>query len=760
MLNSDISPLSFQARVSSTPTQDSHFAPEASGLLTVPNNLFGDLKVLQQSGKIEFNQHVGAHVVTRYDDIVQILDDPETFSSQPTIPSPPDFILARLENKCPMRGTLLGLDNPDHDRLRRSVASFFVPRRLKRFQPMIEKLANELIDGFIDKGQIDIKSFFALPLPLKVISAVAGLDPERWQWVGQSLSLFGGHADMNVGSLEDKIEGIIALHEHVAALIQQRKTDRRDDLISHIWNERDSGSVVMTDFEHLSMIPGLLLAGHETTTNVLSMGLSHLLYNNLWSAATKDDQSAEEAIEELVRYESAITGMRRLVTRPVKIRNTIFQPGDTIFVAYNAGSRDPKYFNHPDGLALGQRDKSQHLGFGRGIHACLGAPLARLLLRIEMRTLARRLPGLRLVTPYSDRVYHTVSEGRGIDRLVLGWDSHAAVKLDIREAPVVDPPGQPLRDEVVSVRIEDIVSVAHNIIEVTFIPVPGSILPEWAPGAHVDVPVGDQGFRQYSLCSGPKDRGRWRIAVLKEEKGQGGSEYIHRVFRKGQELGLRGPRNHFALKKSNKYIFVAGGIGITPIRAIIEEADAQQSDYEVLYLGSDKQKMAYVDEFLENPRAKVWIKGTQGPCDLEQFFTGRDFTDSLVYCCGPERLMLAVERLFDGRLPNSAVHVERFSNALASSDLPNLPFDVTLAKSDRTLHVPENRSVLDVLHENGVHILSTCTKGTCGTCEVGVLEGVPDHRDTVLTREEKAANKSMMVCVSRCKGSKLTLDLW
>ncbi|KAK6211989.1 hypothetical protein LQW54_005517 [Pestalotiopsis sp. IQ-011] len=479
MLSSDISPLSFQARVSSTPTHDDLFAPEAPGLLTVPNNLFGDLKVLQQIGKIEFNQHVGAHVVIRYDDIAQILDDPETFSSQPTIPSPPDVILARLENKCPMRGTLLGLDNPDHDRLRRRVASFFVPRRLKRFQAMIEKLANELIDGCIDKGQIDIKSSFALPLPLKVISVVAGLDPERWQWVGQSLALFGGHADMNVGSLEDKIEGIIALHEYVADLIQQRKTDRRDDLISHIWNERDSGSVVMTDFEHLSMIPGLLLAGHETTTNVLSMGLSHFLHNGLWSAATRDDQMAEETIEELVRYDSA---MRRLVTRPVKIGNTRFQPGDTLFVAYNAGSRDPRHFDHADSLSLGQIGRSQHLGFGRGIHACLGAPLARLLLRVEMRTLAWRLPGLRLVTPYSERVYHTVSEGRGIDGLVLGWDSGVAVKLDVREAPVIDTPGQSLRDEVISVMIEDVLPAALDIIEVTFIPVPGSTLPEWAPG--------------------------------------------------------------------------------------------------------------------------------------------------------------------------------------------------------------------------------------------------------------------------------------
>ncbi|ETS78883.1 hypothetical protein PFICI_08736 [Pestalotiopsis fici W106-1] len=760
MLVTNIPSPSILGKSGSIPQQKDSHALQAPEIFDDPSNLFRDLEVLRESDNIEFNEHLKAYVVTRYNDIVQILDNPETFSSQPTVPVPPDFMVSRLQSKCPLRGTLLGLDNPDHDRLRRSVASFFVPRRLKRFQPLMESFANQLIDDFIEDDQVEIKSSFALPLPLKIISAIAGLDPERWQWVGQSLALFGGHADMNVGTLEDKIQGIIALHEHIADLIQQRKRDRRDDLISHIWNERDSGNVTMTDFEHLSMIPGLLLAGHETTTNLLSMGLSHLLHNNLWTIATENDQSTEAAIEELVRYESAITGMKRLVTRPVQIGNICFQPGDVLFAAYNAGSRDPAQFTHPSSVSVGQQGKSQHLGFGRGIHACLGAPLARLLLRVEMQTLAKRLPGLRLVTPYEDRIYHPVSEGRGIDRLLLSWDSQAVSKPDKAEPLIAYVPSHTLKDEVISTSVEDIVKVAQNVIQITFSPLPESKLPTWSPGAHIDVPVGEKGFRQYSLCSGPRDRARWRIAVLKEHKGQGGSEFIHRTFQKGQRIDLRGPRNHFALRKSDKYIFIAGGIGITPIRAMIEEVEAQESEYQLLYLGNERQNMAYVDELSRNPRASVWVKSTQGPCDLGHFFAGRDFTGSLVYCCGPERLMVAVERLFSNHLPSSAIHVERFSNNFASSHKPNQPFDIVLARSNRTLRVPENQSILQVLHENGVPLMSTCTKGTCGTCEVSVIDGVPEHRDTVLTHEEKAANRSLMTCVSRCKGKQLTLDLW
>ena len=139
--------------------------------------------------------------VSRYDDIIHVVEHPETFSSRPTVPNPPDFILEKFVGKVSPKGTLLGWDNPDHDRLRKSVASFFVPRRLARFEPMIERLANRILDDCTSEGSVDIKSRFALPLPLKVISEIAGLDSLRWEWVARSLALFGGHADFNVGTL-------------------------------------------------------------------------------------------------------------------------------------------------------------------------------------------------------------------------------------------------------------------------------------------------------------------------------------------------------------------------------------------------------------------------------------------------------------------------------------------------------------------------------------------------------------------------------
>lgn len=199
------------------------------------------------------------------------------------------------------------------------------------------------------------------------------------KWIGRSLALFGGIAGGSL-SVEQQVKDVLDFHDYVAEVIQERKTDRRNDPISHIWDQRDAHVVEMTDFEHLSMIPGLLLAGHETTTSVLSMGVSHLLHHNLWHTANENDQARKETIEELLRYESAITGMLRIVKEQTKI-------GSKVFLAFNSGSRDSSVFECPAKLHPKRSFPRQHLGFGCGIHACLGAPLARLLLKTEFEVL-------------------------------------------------------------------------------------------------------------------------------------------------------------------------------------------------------------------------------------------------------------------------------------------------------------------------------------------------------------------------------------
>lgn len=725
--------------------------------------LFQDLAWSRDNSGFQFSENLGGYVVSRYDDIVSVLDRPELFSSRPTVPEFPPMVQDLFANKVPDKGTLLAHDNPDHDRLRKSVASFFVPRRLERFEPMLRAAAHDMVDKFVNDGSVEIKSHFALPVPLRCIVVVAGLDPAKWEWIGLCLSLFGGITKCEEKlSIQQRVQNVLDLHSYIATVIEARRTDRRDDLISHIWNQRDAGVVDMTDFEHLSMIPGLLLAGHETTTNVLSMGLAHLLHHNLWERVSESDKTRSAAIEELLRYESAITGMWRVVTKETKFRNTVFQSGDKVFVAYNSGSRDHAKFENPDVIDVDRRATTQHLGFGRGIHACLGAPFARLLLRTELSVLSERLPNLRLETPYEAINYNEGPEARGPQEVRVCWDCPAQkdVKRSVPIIPAQATAGSP-RD--LAMVVSEAIEVSCGVMQITLRSADGSDVPRWSPGAHIDVRAGPFGFRQYSICSNLDDRQHLKIAVYKENE-TGASHFIHANVRKNSEIGIRGPRNNFAFTPgSHKTVFVAGGIGITPIKSMAAEAKLSGIDYTLIYLGRRRDALAFLRDLTEEhaDRCIIWITNEHGGkrFDVSRYIRAIDTTGLRVYCCGSESLLADVERSLEDA-PLGVLRTERFAISSVSSTSTNIGFDVVLGRSGKTLRVPEDRSILDVINEAGAGVMSTCNKGLCGTCEVRVLSGLPDHRDAVLTPAERAESSTIMTCVSRCRGSKLVLDLW
>ncbi|KAI7777355.1 hypothetical protein LA080_003751 [Diaporthe eres] len=279
--------------------------------------------------------------------------DPKCSVLDPQVLEFPPMVGDLFANKVPEKGTLLAHDNPDHDRLRKSIASFFVPRRLERFEPMLRAAAHDMIDKFVDDGS----------------------------------------------------------------------------------------------------------------------------------------------------------------------------PGDKLFVAYNSGSRDGTKFSNPDVIDVGRRPKTQHLGFGRGVHACLGAPFARLLLKTELLVLKERLPNLRLDT--------TLQDGQDLGMIV-----------------------------------SDAVEVASDVMQITLRSVDGFEVPLWTPGAHIDIKAGTFGFQQYSICSDPDDRHVLTIAVL-VENNTGASHFVHATVRQESKMTIRGPRNNFAFVPGfRRTILIAGGIGITPIKPV------------------------------------------------------------------------------------------------------------------------------------------------------------------------------------------------
>ncbi|MFI8214876.1 PDR/VanB family oxidoreductase [Streptomyces sp. NPDC085932] len=283
----------------------------------------------------------------------------------------------------------------------------------------------------------------------------------------------------------------------------------------------------------------------------------------------------------------------------------------------------------------------------------------------------------------------------------------------------------------------------------------GEPLPVWEPGAHLDVVLGPGLERQYSLCGEPADRSAWRIAVLREVAGRGGSAHVHEQVREGDKVRVRGPRNTFRLEPAPRYRFVAGGIGITPILPMLAAAEAAGAPWTLLYGGRTRRSMAFTGELARyGDRVTLAPQDETGLLDLPSVLD--DVPEgTLVYCCGPGPLLDAVE----ARCPSGVLRVERFRPKEPQESGADGAFEVELARSGRTLTVAPDVSVLDAVRAAGVEVLYSCTEGTCGTCETDVLAGEPDHRDSVLTEEERAAGETMLICVSRCRGGRLVLDL-
>jgi ferredoxin-NADP reductase len=308
------------------------------------------------------------------------------------------------------------------------------------------------------------------------------------------------------------------------------------------------------------------------------------------------------------------------------------------------------------------------------------------------------------------------------------------------------------------VRVEHKHESADGVVALTLRELGDHPLPPWAPGAHVDLILEQAPTRQYSLCGDPADHHVWRLGVLRDPNGRGSSLYVHDKLQTGDTVRVRGPRNNFPLIDSPRYLFIAGGIGIIPILPMIAAADAAGAEWRLVYGGRQRASMAFLDELAHyGDRVSIRPQDETGLLDLDTLL-GTPLEDTLVYCCGPEPLLAAVEERCSS-WPRHSLHVERFTAKPLTEPVRTEAFEVELAQSELTLTIPPDRSILEVVEEAGVGVLSSCAEGTCGTCETPVLEGEPDHRDSVLDDDERQANDCMMICVSRSRTPRLVLDL-
>ncbi|MEU8999364.1 PDR/VanB family oxidoreductase [Streptomyces caniferus] len=290
----------------------------------------------------------------------------------------------------------------------------------------------------------------------------------------------------------------------------------------------------------------------------------------------------------------------------------------------------------------------------------------------------------------------------------------------------------------------------------------GEDLPDWEPGAHLDLVLPSGAVRQYSLCGEPAEPGSYTIATRLIEDGRGGSREVHEHLHEGAVVEVRGPRNRFPLRDSPAYVFLAGGIGITPILPMVRQAERTGVPWRLVYAGRSRASMPFLAEVEKlagagADRVTVVAEDEDGRPDLAAVLAAAP-PYAAVYCCGPEPLRDAVAALLPTVTGGLTLYTERFAPAAPAPAGGNAPFEVELRRTGRTVSVPADTSVLRAIRAQALPDLPySCERGFCGTCQQRVLAGEVDHRDDLLTDAERA--DSLLICVSRARGGNLVLDL-
>ena len=312
--------------------------------------------------------------------------------------------------------------------------------------------------------------------------------------------------------------------------------------------------------------------------------------------------------------------------------------------------------------------------------------------------------------------------------------------------------------DVATLRVIGKTVVAEDVMTLELAAPSGGRLRDWTPGSHVDLLLPNGLTRQYSLCGDRRDPGTYRVGVLREPAGHGGSAFVHDELALGDVVGVAGPRNNFPLVPSESYLFVAGGIGITPLLPMIAQAELLGADWRLLYGGRRRASMAFLDELAAyGDRVQVVPQDEHGLLDLPAFL-GEPRPGVRIYSCGPAPLLAAMERACADWPPHT-LRTERFVADETGAPVRTTPFEVELARTGATVTVTPDMTIVDALGRVGVEVLTSCRRGVCGTCETTVLEGRPDHRDALLDDDERDAADCMYVCVSRAISDRLVLDL-
>jgi cytochrome P450/ferredoxin-NADP reductase len=701
--------------------------------------------------------HGGFVYTTRYADVVRVARDDDTFSSARATAGG-DGTAIVIPRGPGLEQYPIELDPPAATGYRDLINPLLTQDAVAKLAPMIARHTTRVIDAFIAEGSVDFVRDLTNPLPAAVTLDWLGFPEADWAKLAKPIhDIFAAlpGSDRAIRGAQ----GLAYLDERIRDLIRDRRAEPANDAVSYLVAQRREDGEPFSVDELVSVIGLLVAGGVDTTTSLTGSTLVHLSRNPDQRQRLIDSPDLlDSATEEFLRVFAPSQSMARTARADAQVGGCPVSAGERVLIPWVAANHDPAVFPDPEQVRL-DRDATRHLSFGIGSHRCAGAHLARLMFREMITQVLTRLPDYQVV---EDGLVGYPTKGNQ-----TGWDAIPAVFTPGRRAadaatggdPVVVRPGGD-RELVV----EAVSTAADQVLEVRLAAADGAPLPTWAPGAHLEVRLPSGRVRQYSLCGDPTDTGSYRIGVLREAAGRGGSVELHTVAATGTALTVRGPRNHFPLVDADAYLFLAGGIGITPILAMVREAARRGTPYRVVYGGRSRASMAFADELvaLAGDRAVLLPQDEAGLPDLATLI-GDTGDTAAIYCCGPGAMINAVERVCADAGRGAQLHVERFAAGddleVAFDPAANTEFDVHLARTGVTLRVPKDKRMIEVLREAVPGLTYDCEKGYCGACETRVLAGTPEHRDSLLTADERAAGRSMMICVGRCSSERLVLDL-
>jgi cytochrome P450/ferredoxin-NADP reductase len=727
------------------------------------------LRWAREQEPVFYSPKLGYYVVTRYEDVKTIFRDNITFSPSVALEKITPFsdeaqqVLKSYDYA--MNRTLVNEDEPAHMARRRALMQSFNPDQLVAQEPMVRRLAREFVDRFIDNGEADLVEQMLWEVPLSVALHFLGVPEEdmaklREYSIAHTVNTWGRPSPEQQIEVAHKVGHFWQLAGRV--LDKMRATPDGPGWMRYAIRQQKALPDVVTDSYLHSMMMAIIVAAHETTSHASANAILALLRNRpLWDQLCDNPDLIPNAAEECLRFSGSVAAWRRITTCDTAIGDIPIPAGSRLLIVSASANHDPRHFENPDAIDLYRANTTDHLTFGYGSHQCMGKNIARMEMRIFLEELTRRLPHMELV-PDQRFTYVANTSFRGPEHLRVRWDPARNPERIARQPSTPRrnyPIGAPsVRDIARTLTVDSIEPDAERIIRINLAARAGEALPGWTPGSHIDVQLGDL-VRRYSLCGKPGEP-RWEIAVLREPESRGGSAFIHEQLRSGMEVQVRGPKNHFQLdeRHTGRTILVAGGIGITPIIAMADRLKHLGKDYELHYCGRARRSMALLARAVKDHGDRLSIYSAEDGSRMNVAeFAARAADGAQIYACGPVRLLDALAR--ETAASPERLHVEYFTAAEARLD-PNVEtaFDVVLKDSGLTVHVEPDQTLLAAVRAVGVDVPSDCEEGLCGTCQVEVVAGDIDHRDRVLTADERRVGDRMMACCSRGRG-KLVLNL-